>query len=346
MQTIMQSWTVNEIRSIRFAVGLTLTTVLAFTISWPVSFVSALLVGKILSTNKPCLPIQEGLGLVASIAISMLGGLVVSLTLLNYPVVFMLIITVILYWVFYLGTRGVSPVLIIMMLIGFTVIPFLGLQSLDLAFEATKAFIFSGMVAVVLVWISYALFPRKYSQVVREKSKKSHGNYVSAAKSTIVVIPVLVYVFLANQTDAVLILIFLSLLAQNTEFEAGVKGGLGLVIGNLGGGVIGIVVFNLLVIVPAITFFVLVMMAVWLFISQHVFDKTPKAALFGVAMSTIIVVLSASFGLAGTEATSTVFTRVSQLALVALYIAMSFSILGSSTAQIHKNRKRDVQAFR
>jgi hypothetical protein len=340
----LRKWAISDIKALRFAFGMTLATTLAFSIAWPISFLTALLVGKILSTDKPYLSLQEGTGLLVIITISMLGGLVVALTLINYPVAFVSVITLALLMTYYLGTRGAPAVLIIMMLVGFTVIPMLGLQSMVLAYEAVKALVFAAAVSLVIAWIAYAIVPGG-ELITETKNNKQPGDFTSAIKSTIVVIPLFLFIYLTNKADAILVLIFVSILSQNTEYETGVKSGVGLIIGNLIGGVIGIAIYTALVAVPSLAFFVLIMTVVWLFISRFVFEKTVKGVLFGFAMSTIIVVLSGALSFTSTEALSTVYVRIIQLMLVAVYIAMFFSIIDSLMVLFNKKRMQDVQVI-
>lgn len=339
-------WAVNDIKALRFAFGLTVVTAIAFSIAWPISFLSVLLVGKLLSTDKPYLSLKEGLGLLVIISISMFGGLLLALTLLQYPSAFMMALTLILLRIYYLGTRGAAPVLVIMMLIGFTVVPMLGLQSMTLAYEAVLALIFSTAVALIIAYTAYAVVPGGEIASSQNREKKPHGDITSAIKSTIVVLPLLLYIYLGNKSDAILMLVFVSILSQNTTIETGVKTGLGLVVGNLIGGAFGIVIYNALVAVPSFLFFILLMASVWLFFSQQVFLKNTKGILFGIAMSTIIVVLSGAFGFSGTDASSTVYIRILQLLLVAAYIAMSFSIINSLMQLLSREKEKHVQAIR
>jgi hypothetical protein len=342
---ILKHWEISDIKALRFALGLTLATAIAFGIAWPISFLSVLLVGKLLSTDKPYLSLSEGMGLLVIISISMFGGLLLALVLLQYPSAFMMTLTLILLRIYYLGTRGAAPVLIIMMLIGFTVIPMLGLQSMTLAYEAVLALIFSTAVALTIAYIAYALVPGGTITASQNREKKPHGDVASAVKSTVVVLPLLLYIYLGNRSDAILMLVFVSILSQNTEFETGVKTGLGLVTGNLIGGAFGIVIYNVLVAVPSFVFFILLMSSVWLFFSQQVFLKNTKGVLFGIAMSTIIVVLSGAFGYSSSDASNTVYIRILQLIMVAVYIAMSFSIINSLMLFFRRDKEKHVQAI-
>lgn len=346
MSSLFQHWSIKDIRALRFAFGLTLATAICFGVAWPLSFVSVLLVGKLLSTNKPYLEPRECLGLFVIISVSMFGGLLLALTLLQYPSAFIITLTFILLRIYYLGSRGAAPIMIIMMLIGFTVVPLLGLQSMTLALEAVLALIFSTAAALLIACIAYALVPGGEIAKSTAQQKTEHGDLGSAIKSTIVVLPLLLYVYLGNKSDAILMLIFVAILSQNTELESGVKSGIGLVLGNLIGGAFGIVIYNALVAVPSYTFFILLMASVWLIFSQQVFREAPRGALFGIAMSTVIVVLSGALGFFSTDASSTVYVRIFQLTLVAAYIALSFSIINLLTQPFTSKQAQHVQAIR
>lgn len=342
LSDIFKHWSTQDIKAIRFAFGLTLATAVAFGIAWPISFLSVLLVGKLLSTDKPYLSLKEGLVLFVMISISMFGGLLFALTLLQYPSAFFIALTLILLRIYYLGTRGSSPILVIMLLIGFTVIPMLGLQSMTLAYEAVFALIFSTAVALVIAYIAYALVPGGETAASTALKKRPHGDIESAVKSTIVVLPLLLYIYLGNKSDAILMLVFVSILSQNTDFESGVKSGQGLIVGNLIGGAFGIVIYNALVAVPSFLFFVLMMATVWLFFSQRVFLKSAKGALFGIAMSTVIVVVSGALSFSSTDASSTVYMRIFQLMMVAVYIAMFFSMINILMQPFTRKKVRHV----
>jgi hypothetical protein len=329
MNVFVQYWQPRDVRALRFAVGMTLTVVLAFTIAWPISFLTALLTGKILSSPKNFLSLKEGLGVFLVISVSMIGSFLFASALINYPMVFMVLDTWILLQVFYAGRRGASPILVIMMLVAFTVVPLLAMQSKVVAFEAVKGLVLASGLSIVFAWLAFALVPggEQGSTPKKQLGQADSDHFESAVKSTIVVLPLFIYIYLTSNINGMIILVFVAILSQETDFQAGVKSGFGLVLGNLIGGLIGIAVYNLLVAVPSLLFFVLLMALVWLSLSRLVMADGAKGALFGIAYTTILVILNGAFGFATTDAGNTLVVRLLQLMMVAVYITMAFSVI-------------------
>ena len=342
---VLSDWHPRDIRALRFGVGMALTVVAAFTIAWPISFLTALLVGKILSSPKHFLSLQEGLGLVLVITLAMLAAFLLSTALISYPLVFLLVNAWVLLRIFYAGQKGASPILVIMLLVAFTAIPLMAMQSKALAFEAVKGLMLSGGLSIVFAWISFALIPGGQTESAGKAKKpvSDDDHFVAAVKSTIVVLPLFLYVYLTSSLENLIILIFVALLSQHTDFRAGVKSGVGLVLGNLIGGLVGIAVFYALVAVPSLLFFVLLMIVLWLVMGQLVVLDGVKGALAGVAFTTILVILNGAFGFATTDAGNTLIVRLMQLLMVAVYITMFFSVIDLFWSWLKSGDSQHVQ---
>ena len=65
-------------------------------------------------------------------------ALAIVLPLLNYPLAAMLVLILMLFWTFYLGQRGTSPFVVMMLLTALTLVPVLGLGSIDLSVEIAR----------------------------------------------------------------------------------------------------------------------------------------------------------------------------------------------------------------
>ena len=78
--------TLRTRRILRFAIGITLGMALATGIAWPLSFLSPVLVGLLLSSPAR-LSLRAGVGFVAIIAVAMGASFVFSVVFLSYPVV-------------------------------------------------------------------------------------------------------------------------------------------------------------------------------------------------------------------------------------------------------------------
>lgn len=153
------SWrdAVNSVRALRLALTTTAAVAIAYFIAWPLSFVSTLLVWGFLNTPNPRPTLREGLGNMVFIAIGTGVGVLLTLSLLKFPVVMLLVLLLLMLMTFYANNSGAPPFFIIWMLIGITLIPIMGFQSQALAIEIAKYITLGGIVAVSLVWLAYGL---------------------------------------------------------------------------------------------------------------------------------------------------------------------------------------------
>jgi len=343
---MLRQWRAIDIKVLRFAVGMTLISVLAYTVAWPMSFMTVLISGKLLMANKSILSFKEGFGLLLIVIIALYSGFLVSVAFITYPLLFVLMITLALLRIFYLARKGKPDILIIMLLVGVTVIPMLAMQSQFLAYEAVKMLVFSIALAVLFSIACFALIPGGGIDDAEEKPASDEDALRGAIKSTLVVMPLYLYIFFTNTPGALLILIFVAILAQDTSLDKGLKSGAGLFLGNLIGGLIGIVIYNLLVMVPSLVFFILLMALTWLLIGQQVFKPGMLGILFGIGFATINVVLSSALGFFSEDASTAVYQRLLQLTLVTVYIIMSFSVVDYISDLLLGKEKQNVQPVR
>jgi len=285
-------------RILRFAIGITLVMALATGIAWPLSFLAPVLIGLLLSSPAP-LSLRAGVGFVAIIAVAMGASFVFSVVFLSYPVVFLALIGLLLFRVFYAASGDAHPLSILWMVVGLCVIP------PDPA-------------------VSAAAIASPTPKSIPEASER----FRSAAISTLAVWPLLVLFYAFQLTGDLLVLIFAAILAISANMQAGWKGGIALIIANLGGGVITIVIYNLLVAVPEFGFFVVLMLLTTLLIGQRRFSDAPTAGLYGSAMNTVLIIIggvTTSTGEAGAE----IYVRITQIIIAVIYIVVSLGLLES-----------------
>lgn len=340
------SWRPVDIKILRFTFGVTLASALGYIIAWPLAFLTVLLTGKILMTDRSGLTLKDSVGLLLIVSVSVFAGFLISVAFVSYPVVFLLAITLAMFHIFYMARKGAPAVMVIMLLVGVTIIPLLALQSQALAYEAVKMLVFATACAVLFALISYALIPGGGNASDKAAPVSDKDAFSGAVKSVIVVLPLFIYIYVANVTSAILILIFVAILAQDTSLDKGLKSGIGILIGNLIGGVIGILLYNLLIMVPSPVFFVLLMALTWLIVGKQVFTPGMRGVLFGLAFPMVNVVLSGALGYFSDDASVTVYQRMFQLLMVTVYITLALSIVDVLSGYILGKEKTGVQAVR
>ncbi len=339
----LQHWQPVDIKVLRFAFGMSLVSIIAYSIAWPMAFLTVLMTGKLLMADKSTLTLKESFGLIIVVTVAMYASFFVSVAFINYPVLFTLIITLALLRIFYIANKGARPVMVILLLVGVTVVPMLAQQSQEVAYEAVKMLVMATILAVVFALISYVAIPGGANDKQEEKTEPDKDALPGAVKSTLVVVPLYLYIFLTNNPEALLILIFVAILAQDTSLDKGIKSGTGLILGNIIGGVVGILIYNLLVVIPSLGFFVLLMITTWLLVGRQIFKPGLLGVLFGIGFATINVVLSGALGFVSDDASTSIYQRLFQLFLVTLYIVIAFSVVDSVANLLMGKERRGVQ---
>lgn len=299
----------DTIRSIRFMLGVTIAIAFAFGFNWPLSFITPLFVTKFLGSRSAKLPFKALIGILLVSAAAFVAGIIVTRFLLPFPIVFILMMTLILFAVSYWGYSGANDFVITMLLVGFTLIPLLALIHQEVATIVTVSFLFSCMMSLVITMVMHELVPDKPDVTIDKKKEKFQitntiTRFQLAALSTIIIMPVVLFFFYFSLSNLILILVFVAILAQKPDLLIGLQGTKALLVGNSLGGICAIVMYNVLTIAPTFAFLVLIFALTSAYFGRLIFSPSPLSPLFAMAFTTVIVLIanaSSSEGGAGQE---------------------------------------------
>lgn len=320
----------REISIFRFFVGVTLAITFAFIGNWPFAFITPVFVAKFLGSKNSKLPFKKLLAVFFIILSAFILGGILTRLLLPFPIVFMLIMTLLIFWISYWNNSGGNELVITMLLVGFTVIPMLGLLHQDVAQVFTVGFLFSCFVSLVITMVMHELIADKEqvnladsNQVTDSAEEKKVTDKPTRIKfallSTLMIMPVMIFFFSFNLSSSVLILAFIAMLAQKPDLVVGVKGSKALLVGNTIGGLVAIAMYNLLIIVPNFTFLLLLFSLVVLIFARTIFSDKALAPIYAMAFSTVIILI---FGatLSTADADEKFYTRIIQIGLACSYV--------------------------
>lgn len=299
----------DTIRSIRFLLGVTIAVAIAFGFNWPLSFITPLFVTKFLGGRSAKLPFKALVGILLVSAAAFIAGIIVTRFLLPFPVVFILIMTLILFSVSYWGYSGANDFVITMLLVGFTLIPLLALIHQEVATIVTVSFLFSCLMSLLITMIMHELVPDKPDVFLDQVKAKLQINntiirFQLAVLSTLIIMPMVIFFFYFSLSNLILILVFVAILAQKPDLLVGLQGTKALLVGNSLGGIVAIMMYNVLVIAPTFTFLVLMFALTSGYFARLIFSPSPLSPLFAMAFTTVIVLIanaSSSEGGAGQE---------------------------------------------
>jgi hypothetical protein len=327
-------------RVLRYAVGATLAMALAMGVAWDLSFLTAVLSLTFLAAPGPPPSFRKGVGFLAVIAVSCIAGLWISKYLLGFPLIFFPAFGLLLLWLFYAKTGSAAPFLIMWLLIALLVVPMLAVQSPALARFVVAGIIVGAAATLLVVWVAHLLIPEPPTAVATVTAAKAKTADTAAATPptpaerfqtawtiTLVVMPVFVVFHIFEWVGGILILIFVALLSMQPGFAKDFKAGGALILGNVMGGIAAIAMFELLTIVPEYVFMLLLTLLTGLFFGSRLMSESPKAPLYGMAFSTLLLVIGSTTTSTTGDATTKVYSRILQMMVAVIYVVTAFGLI-------------------
>ncbi len=322
----------------RLACGMTLSSGIAFGLAWPLSFITPVLTAKLLSLPK-VMPFKTSLAFVAMIGGSFILSARLLLPTLSYPAVHLLVTALILFLLFYARAGGMKPVVVVFLLIGVLVVPLIGTVSESLAIGVANGLIFATIVAVATTYVAAAVFPdppgvgptmaSEREDVGGEEDDAVPSPRLRTAmalRSLVVLYPLVIVFQMFSMTGFAVVLIFASLLTMEPTYGKHLAAGKDLVLANLAGGLVAVVIYELLVMVPAFAFLLLVVLLAGLWVGGWIFSDRPLGKLLGAGITTLFIVLGPTLT-GDAEAGTNLFIRLFMIMGAVVYVVLAFGLL-------------------
>ena len=207
------------------------------------------------------------------------------------------------------------------------------MQAVGLANFVAQGIVAGAIVTILLVWTVYFFLPEPSDlgespapAAVEKPIPPPMDRFKSALLSTVVVWPVMALFYMFERLESLLILIFIAILAQQPGFAKDFKVGKALIVGNAIGGAAALVMYEVLVIVPEYGFMLLLTLLAGLIFGARVFSGKPTGALYGMAFSTLLLVIG-SVTSGDDDAGSKVYARVFQIIVAVSYVVLAFGYI-------------------
>jgi hypothetical protein len=316
---------------LRYAMGSAMIMMVAMGADYTLAYLTPVLALNFLSPGAKPPSLKSSAVFLLSVAIASLAGVVFSGFFLDYPLVFLPLLTLILFQLYY--TRSLQNMKQ-WLIISLTVIPMMSMQSLKTGGIVAVNLFMNALFAMIMVWVIYFIFPKQETTSAGNKSGLAASltprqRFLSALEKTLVVVPALLLFFVFNLSDSLLVLVFTAVLSMNPAMKSK-KAGLGIILANLGGGLAAILVFNLLTVAPSYFYLGVLTLLFGLLFAPGLFGSKPAASLYGMAFSTFLLILGSVTGLAG-EAGEKVWVRIFQIGLAVTYMVVVFALVDRLT---------------
>jgi hypothetical protein len=322
-------WDSAHLSTLRLALALTVSVLIAFIGGWPGAFIMPVFVCVLLSAGGPPIPLGKGFVLLLMVAILLLIGRFIAEVFLPHPVVCLLLIGWLLLAGQYWAIRGGNQLLIVILFIAILILPLVGMESKDLLSAFVGGLLFSITLAVFMCWFAHALIPdpRLVANAKPEQALPSkQETYRQAMIKTLLVLPLLLMFYLLKMTSDLLVLVFVALLIQMPSAEVGIRGSIGTLVANALGGVAAVVCYNLLVLAPSPVMLGLAIFTVSLLFGQKIFSGSKTAQLYGTGLNTVVVLLGGATGAFGDGAGTDMYVRLLQIGAACLYIVGALAL--------------------
>jgi len=331
---------VQSIRVVRFAVGVTLAVAISSAINWPLAFLLPILTSVFLAKPMPMLGLKAGLIIMLFTIIAFGIGIVFTLFLLPYPIVYIPMLALVLFNLYYLLNRGGPFLFVLLSLLAILILPMLGMNSGGLATGVAFGFIISGCVMVPIIWFAYLIMPDQSGTPPLPKKpglqrKFSLPAAQAALKSTVVVLPMAILFIGFNLTDLILVLVFTAIftLTPNKGKDEGVKS----LKSTLIGGAYAFIFYHVLLTVPEYYFFIILMFLTTVYFAGKIFSANPSAQYYAAAFSTLFILVNSSLEVSS-GFTSAFILRFIFILLATVYVVFSLIVFERFWPQKQNNR--------
>lgn len=323
----------RALRVVRLAVGIVLAAAVSLGIGWPISYMTPVLATSLLASRTPCPSVKTGVALVGIITIAGAAGLVLVAPLaLYYPLVCAVSLGLLLFWIFRAGYRGMSPFVVLFLLLAVLLIPLIAVQSLAAAQQVAIGLISGGAAAIALTWVAYALFPDLPGTAEAPAPPPAAGAEADdldrrALVTTAVVYPVALLFYAFGLTSHLVVLVFVAILAQQPGLAAGRQAGGALIFGNLAGGVAAMAFYELLVAVPTFGFLLTAIFVTTLVLGTKIFSDDRFAPIYPTVLSTLLLLVGGSVAPFGDDVEAKFQVRIAQIGTAVIYVVGAFALI-------------------
>ncbi len=331
--------------ALRYAFGATIIMGVAMYYGGDLSYIVPLLALSFLGPGTKMPTLKDSVSFILIVAVSSLFSYFFTAALYQLIWVYIPLLALILFWIYY--TDKISFMVKMFLLISLLAmpVPIPGIPIKVWAGILAGTLIFGSVFTVIMVWFVYALFPdppHKKSAADQGKpamQKPSKEIRLQLAMQTfIVTFPVILLFIFFQGGNALLVLIYIVILSMLPR-QMGVKAGLGKVYGNIIGGIITIIFYEILTIVPNFFFFLVLFLGIALLFARMVFSDNPKATLYKTGFSTLVLIIGSTT--TGTDnAANEIYIRVFQVMLTVIYVVGAYALLDAVILRKQFNRKR------
>ena len=330
---------VHHRHMLRLALGVTLSFTTAEMLDWELSFLITVLLVQLLTSPGGAPGLRQGIATVTILGLTTAAAATLSTLLVDMPGLFAIVLGLVLFFAFVLQRSGRSPALGTLILVAFGFLPVVAVQAPELVPAVAFYLVRSSAIAVLWAWLLQALLPDPETAASRAPTSQSAaappgGVVRTALTDTAVLLPVLLLAMTLEVPAALVIVLTVTAVLTQHNIAGGRRVALGLLVGNLVGGVTAVVAYQLLSAVPTLGFLTALLLLVSLVYARLITGGVALIPLFVTALITFVIVFGMGVAPFLDEPGATLAIRLRNLAIACVYAFGALSLLGRASWQV------------
>lgn len=329
-------------KTLRYALGIVTMFAVVFTFNWPGAFLVIILGNGFLLGPKPTL--KFAFDFVFKFALAWIFAILLSYFFIDYYILYLLIIGLVMLHIYYADTSVLHPILKLAMCIMNMIVPLMWLKSPQMGIAIGSLAVIGSFGALLITIIVFALIPDLEppasvakgppASAAPEPTKKER--FRLALLSLAVLYPLIALFFVFNMQSDVLILVYVSLYAAMPGFAKDLSLGKLMVKTTFFGGVIAIFMYEILLIIPMFSFFMLMVFGLALYGGNQVISGGKQAVNIRKGFSAIIFIFGGVANSLEGDVETKMWTRVIQMTIIVIYLVITFRFLERLFPQTNK----------
>ncbi len=321
----------QHIRTLRYAVGITIASALAFAIDWPLSFLFPVLSAVFLALPMPKPTLQQGLRNARDTLFAFTAGFIFTQFILPFPIIYVPLLALALFHTYYHLNRGGSFWLVLMLLLCLLLMPVLAGVHEGLAIGVVQALVGSSWLTIALLWLAHYIVPDMPAASTMIKPPGYQPGFSAPAaeaalKSSIIALPIAIAFIANNWSSQILVMVFAAIFTLSPDLDKGKDAGMKSIKSTLIGGGAACFVYGALVAVPEYYFLILLMFFASISFGAAINAGTAMSKYLPSAMVAMIILVNSSLA-EDSNFTEVFLMRILFISMAAIYVVISLKVL-------------------
>ena len=314
-------------RAARLGIGLTVTFLLAMAFDYTLAYLAPVFVAPLLQArDAPSLASTTRIIVMTFIIMTVcyLAGGVARI----YPLLFLVGLVIGLFYTFRYGLRGGSTLTEVLLLIGFMLVPMAAKVSQEISRDLITSFVQNISLVLAVAHVMFAIIPPAANEPAPAPKPTLTPTEVDtrAWRMTIITGSFAIVYYSFDWTN-VHTPLYIAIFVQQLSLTRGLVLTKAILAANIAGGIIAMVLYNLIAMAPNFLFMAAISLTVILIFARAMTSQTRTAPLAAAALSVMFIILGGAMGPLEEYASYDVFDRLGEIGAAALYAVAALYVL-------------------